>query len=189
MKTVVGIPCHRIRRQRRLAADPIRRHLRQILGNLTRKFGVDVEGPRQGGRGAVEFLIDEVAHAAHRLRQEHVGRDEVQVQEQVELVVPGVAGDAENAADQTAVDAQAAEAAMPKVDDVDGVFAVVGPAQPVGRRTEHVVETCADDAEDQGEGQHVPDMVRVLTGLGRIAGGDPRRQHRTAHDEDAVPVQ
>ena len=65
------------------------------------------------------------------------------------LLYQAVDNDGKNAADQAAVDAQAPEAAAPEVEDFAGVLAIIRPADAVGRRAEDVVETGADDADNQ----------------------------------------
>lgn len=150
---------------------------------------VDVEGPRHIGGRAVEFLVDPVAQAANGLRQQHVGGDEVEPHENVELLDHGIDDDGQDAADETAIDAQTAEAAAPEIDDLDGILDVVGKADAVGRRAEDVIKARTDDADHQRPGQHVPDVVGVVARLGGCAAGQPCGEHGTADDEDAVPVQ
>src|SRR5690606_14708868 len=126
---------------------------------------------------------------ANGLRQQYIGGDEVEPHEDVELLDDGVDDDGQDAADETAVDAQAAEAAAPEVDDLDGILNVVGKADAIGRRAEDVIETSADDADDQRPGQHVPDVIGIVACLGSRAAGQPCGEHGTADNEDAVPVQ
>ena len=131
------------------------------LRHLTGVVRVDVERPGQVGGRPVQLLVDEVPEPADGLGQRDVDRDVVQVLQHVDFRDPGIDDDRQDPANQSAVDAQSPEAPGPEIDDVHRVFAVVGPAAAVRRRTEHVVDPRAQDAGNQAPGQQVPDVVRI----------------------------
>ena len=107
---------------------------------LERERRVDLETPGQGGRRAVELLVNIVAEPADGLGQQDAGGDDVQPARRAQMLSPGIEREGDKAAQDPPKDAQAAEAAVPKGDDIDGMLAVPAPAQPADRIRENVVE-------------------------------------------------
>lgn len=143
---------------------------------------IDVKGPRQIGGLAVQFLIDEVADAADCLPKQHGWRDEIEILDWVEPPDGAVEEDARDTTRYPAEDAQPAQPAIPKVPNLVGVVAVKGPASAARGRAKDVIESCADNAEDQHDAEQVPNVVLAFARAASILRGDPRAEHGSTYD-------
>ena len=135
----------------------------QVLGRAVGR--VDLEPPGQVRRPAEELLIGVVAEAPDRLGERRPGRRAVQDHEQRDAVAARTDGGADGAAENRAVDAEAA------LLDPRDVAQVPRERRPVG---DDVVEARSHDAE-----RHRPD--RDLAGQRRIA---PAQRQLLPRDED-----
>ena len=129
---------------------------------------VDVNAPGQGRRCAKQFLIDVIAHAPDRLRQEQTWCERIRRVKKADLLLTSADPEADGACEDGAKDC---DAALP-----DGkYFPEVGSLEKVvGRMCDHVVKPCTDDADRYG-----PQRDRE-----RRTARKPAAMQPPAHDND-----
>ena len=105
---------------------------------------LDERGPsliiRFADDAAERFLVDEVAPASQRLRDQDIGKDRVHDAQPVHLHAAEVPQAEGHARDQTAVNGQSA---LPDIKDADGIGYVSFPLE------DHIVQPGADDGDQQ----------------------------------------
>ena len=126
-------------------------------------------------------MVEEVAPAADRLRQQKRRHDDVEPFDHIKVVAFGVDVRCQCCADERTVDGQAAGG---RVEDHQP--ALISEARPF---EDDVVDARKGDAHDHTEDNHVPHVFGVMAALCGAVGSPLTSNHGAAHDEHAVPAQ
>lgn len=140
---------------------------------------IDQDGPREIGRRAVGFAVEEVAPASDGLRQCHGREQEVGDIENGKLLEMTEQDGREETEKKAAVDG---EAALPDIEDAREVVAIEIEIE------ENIISASADDAEREDEKGEVQDGIRIEVMTGSSSAADENGQCGTAGDENAVPA-
>lgn len=133
------------------------------------------------GRGlaAEGFTVDEVAPAADALPDEQAGRAHVRHRAEGDLFLPAPDDAGQQPRDHAAVDG---EPALPDLERVDGVAAVVAPLE------DDVVQPRADDGQRDHPDEKVIERVRLDAAAAAVPRAVEHRQNEAHGDDHAVPV-
>ncbi len=141
--------------------------------------GVDLERPGQIARSAEQLLVEPVAPATDRLRENQAGRDDIEGREDAETGSTGTDRGAQRTADD---DAGHAEPALLQLRDRGKV---VAEAMPVGG---DVVEPGADDAGRDAPGADRERSVRGESAALEFALRQTAGEEDADRDQGAVPA-
>ena len=148
-------------------------------GRVDHALAVDGHAPGEGRRAAVGLAVDEIAPAADALADEQAERREIAQARERELFDAAVHEQADERADDAAVDS---DAALPDGDDLARVLRVVAPFE------NDVVDTRADDAEGHADDEAVGEVIRGDAEVLRPGIDVERGEDKAGADDDAVPV-